>query len=155
MTFPERVVYQNALQMYKTIHCDASDYLLLLHLKSLHGIKFGLLQHIMCTHQNQDMNYSAIHLHFQGLLFGILSLLTFKTHQMSNSSKVYIWGGSEILPHNCIMQCYTDYRKYINVYQKCEFNVMTLIFISDFVHVYLAFAAQSHCHVLWKCIFHT
>ena len=55
----------------------------------------------------------AIHLHFQGLLSGILSLLTSKTHQMSNSSKVSIWGGSEIRPHNCIMQCYTDYRKYI------------------------------------------
>ena len=27
MTFPERVVYQQALQMYKTIHCDALDYL--------------------------------------------------------------------------------------------------------------------------------
>ena len=27
MTFPERVVYQKALHMYKTIHCDAPDYL--------------------------------------------------------------------------------------------------------------------------------
>jgi len=27
MTFPERVVYQKALQMSKTIHCDAPDYL--------------------------------------------------------------------------------------------------------------------------------
>ena len=28
MTFPEREVYQNTLQMYKTIHCDAPDYLI-------------------------------------------------------------------------------------------------------------------------------
>ena len=40
---------------------------------------------------------------FSRALSGILSLLTSKTHQMSNSSKVYIWGGSEILPHNCII----------------------------------------------------
>ena len=25
--------------------------------------------------------------------------------------------------------------------------------VSDCVHVYLAFAAQSHCHVLWNCNF--
>jgi len=65
------------------------QHLLLLHLKSIHGL-FGLTQHIICTHPDQDMKYSAIHLHFQGLLSGILSLLTSKTHQMSNSSKVYI-----------------------------------------------------------------
>ena len=51
---------------------------------------FGLPQHIIFTHPDQDMNYSAIHLHFQGFLSGILSLLTSKKHKMSNSSKVYI-----------------------------------------------------------------
>ena len=77
----------------------------------MHGY-FGLHQHIICTHPDQDINYSAIHLHFQGLLSGIFPLLTSKTHQMANSS-VYIWVGSEILPHNCSMQCYTYYRHYI------------------------------------------
>ena len=101
------------------------QHLLLLHLKSIHRY-FGLPQHIMCTHPDQDMNYFAIHLHFQGLLSGILSLLTPKTHIRSNSSNVCNRGGSEILPHNCYMQCYTDYRKYI-MYTKCEFNVMTVI----------------------------
>ena len=126
------------------------QHLLLLHLKSIHGL-FGLTQHIICTHPDQDMKYSAIHLHFQGLLSGILSLLTSKTHQMSNSSKVYIWGVSEIRPHNCNMQCYTDYRKYI-IYTN-NVNSMSwpyLYILSDCVHVYLAFAAQSHCHVLWN-----
>ena len=117
MTFPERVVYQKALQMYKTIHCDAPDYLTTsftftseihtrlirssstyhsythkprhelfhhsltcygasvwntlpvniqnasnvkqfksLYLKSIYGF-FGLPQHIMYTHPDQDMNY--------------------------------------------------------------------------------------------------
>ena len=27
MAFPERIIYQKALQMYTTIHCDAPDYL--------------------------------------------------------------------------------------------------------------------------------
>jgi len=124
------------------------QHLLLLHLKSIHGY-FGLPQHIMCTPPNQDMTYSAIHLHFQGLLPGILSLLTFKTHQMSNSSKVYIWGGSEILSHNCIKQCYTDYRKYI-MYTN-NVNSMSwpyLYILPDCVYVYLVFAAKSHCYVL-------
>jgi len=131
------------------------QHLLLLHLKSI-NCYFGLPQHIICTHPTQDMNYSAIYLHFQGLLSEILSLLTSTTHQMSNSPNVYIWGGLEILPHNCIMQCYKDYRKYI-MYTK-NMNSMSwpyLSILSDVVHVYLAFAAQSHCHVLWNCIFHT
>ena len=37
-----------------------------------------------------------------------IPLLTSKTHQMSNTSNVYIWDGSEILP---IHLYYTDYRK--------------------------------------------
>ena len=100
------------------------QHFLLLHLKSIHGY-LGLPQHISCTHPDQDLKYSAMHLNFQGLLSGILSMLTSKTHQMSNSSKVYIWDGLDILPHNCIMQCYTDYR--YNVYQTCEFNVITVL----------------------------
>ena len=32
------------------------QHLLLLHLKSIHGY-FGLPQHIICTHPDQDMNY--------------------------------------------------------------------------------------------------
>ena len=69
VSFPERVVYHKALQLYTTIHCDSHDYLLHLHLKSIHGY-FGLPQHIMCTHPDQDMKYSAIHLHCQVLLSG-------------------------------------------------------------------------------------
>jgi len=34
-------------------------------------------------------------------------------------------------------------------------NSMYLYILSDCVHVYLAFAAQSRCHGLWNCIFHT
>ena len=110
---------RNIKKLYKctklyTAH-DAPDYLStsFTFTSEIQNGYFGLPQHIICTHPDQDMNYSAIHLHFQGILPGILSLLTFKTHQMSNSSKVYIWGGSEILSHNCIKQCYTDYRNYI------------------------------------------
>ena len=126
----------------------------LLHLKFIHGF-FGLPQHIICTHPDQDMKHSAIHLHYQGLLSGILSLLTSKTHQMSNS--LYLrW--PENLSHDCIMQCYTDYRKY-TMYTKYV-NSMSWLYmyiLSDCVHVYryLAFAAQSYYHVLWNCIFHT
>ena len=129
------------------------QHLLLLHLKSIHRY-FGLPQHIMCTHPDQDMNYFAIHLHFQGLLSGILSLLTPKTHIRSNSSNVCNRGGSEILPHNCYMQCYTDYRKYI-MYTQTVNSMSWLYFysLSDVVHVYLTFAAQSHCHVLCNCIY--
>ena len=131
------------------------QHLLLLHLKSIHGY-FGLPQYIMCTHPDQDMHYSAIHLQFQGLLSGILSQLTSKTHQMSNNSKVYNRGGSEMLPLNCNMQCYTDYRQYI-IYTKNANSISWrhLYNLSEFVHVYLIFTAQSHCHVLWNCIFHT
>ena len=102
MTFPEWVVYQNALQMYKTIHRDAPDYLTT-PFTFTSDIHSRLPQHIICTHPDQDMKYSDIHLHFQGLLSGILSLLTSKTHQMSNSSKFYIWVGSEILPHTMLL----------------------------------------------------
>ena len=59
-------------------------------------------------------------------------------------------------PHKCSMQCYTDYRKYI-MYTK-NVNSMSwpyVYILSDCVHVYLAFAAQSHCYVLWNCICHT
>jgi len=66
-----------------------SQHLLLSHLKSIQGF-FGLSQNSIYTHPYQVMNYSAIHLDLQGLLSGILSLLTHKTHQVSNSSKVYI-----------------------------------------------------------------
>ena len=65
------------------------QHILPLDLKSIHGF-FGLPQHIMCTYPDQDTNYSAIHLHFQDLLSGMLFLLTSKKHQMSNSSKVNI-----------------------------------------------------------------
>ena len=85
----------------------------------------------------------AIHLHFQGLLSGIFSLLTSKTHQMSNSSKVSIWGGSEIRPHNCIMQCYTDYRKYI---------MCTKMWIQRHYSTCISYLSvvQSHCHCSMK-----
>jgi len=73
----------------------------------------SVLLNISCTYPDQDMQFFAIHWHVQGLLSGTLSLLTFKPHHMSSSSTFYIWGGSEMLPHNCIMQCYTYYRKYI------------------------------------------
>ena len=69
VTIRGRVVYHKALQLYTTIHCDSHDYLLHLHLKSIHGY-FGLPQHIMCTHPDLDMHYSAIHLHCQVLLSG-------------------------------------------------------------------------------------
>jgi len=59
------------------------QHILVVHLKSIHGY-FGLPQHIMCTHPNQDMKYTAIHLHFQGLLSVILSLLTSKYSKNSN-----------------------------------------------------------------------
>jgi len=78
--------------MYTTKHGDATYYLTTYFTftsEIQHGY-FGLPQHIICTHLDQDMKYSAIHLHFQGFLSGILSLLTSKTHQMLNSSIVYI-----------------------------------------------------------------
>ena len=148
--------------------------LLFLHLKSIHGY-FGLPQHNICTHPDKDMNYSTIPLNFQGLLSGILSLLTSKTHQMSNSSHVYIWGGSEIM-YICFssVACRIAFQRsglfflYHVLFSPSEIRIMYmytqnvnsmswpyLYILSDFVHVYLAFAAQSQCHVLWNCIFHT
>jgi len=92
MTFPERESIKTLYKcpkLYTVMLLIILKHLLLLHLKSIHGY-FGLPQHIICIHPDQDMKYSIIHLHVQGLLSGVLSLLTSKTHQMSNSSKVYI-----------------------------------------------------------------
>ena len=131
MTFPEResikTLYK-CTKLYTVMLLIILKHLLLLHLKSIHGY-FGLPQHIICTHPHQDMKYSIIHLHVQGLLSGVLSLLTSKTDQMSNSSKVYIWGGSEILPHNCINNYAMLHilQKIYNIYQQCEFNAMTVL----------------------------
>ena len=62
MTFPEIVVYQKALQcteLYTVMLLIILQHPLRLHLKSTHGY-FGLPQHIICTHPQQDMNYTAI-----------------------------------------------------------------------------------------------
>ena len=65
----------------------------------------------MCHHTNfysmplMSSYRKPFHLHFQVLLSGIL---------VQNASNVKQFkSGLEILPHNCIMQCYTDYKKYI------------------------------------------
>ena len=115
MTFPERVVYQKALQMYKTIHCDAPDYL---------TTSFTFTSEI---HSRLIRSYSTYHLYtprprheiFGHSLkcLGASVPVNSQNASNTNSSTVYISGGSEILPHNCIIQCYTDYRKYI-VYTK-------------------------------------
>ena len=121
----------------------------------MHGF-FGLLQHIMCTHRDQDMNHSAIHLHYQGLLSGILSLYHPKRIKCQTVQKFIF----EVVQksYKCIMQCYTDYTRYI-MYTK-HVNSMSWLYmyiLSVFVHVYryLVFAAQSYYHVLLNCIFHT
>ena len=133
MPFPDREVDQKALQMYKTTHCNAPDYLTTsfpftseIHTRLLRSSSTYQLYTPRASHE------LFRHLHFQGLLSGILSL----THQMLNSSKVYIWGGIENLPHNCIMQCYTDYRQYI-MYTKNVNSVSWpyLYILSDVVHV--------------------
>ena len=119
--------------------------LLLLHLKSIHGY-VCLPQHTICTHPDQDMNYSP----FIYILRGFCLEFGENIQNASNVKKfksLYLrW-----FRHSATYLYYAmlhRLRKIYNVYQQCEFNVMT-------VHVYLAFAAQSHCHVLWNCIFHT
>jgi len=69
----------------------------------------------MCHHTNpysmplMSSYRKPFHLHFQVLLSGIL---------VQNASNVKQFkSGLEILPHSCIMQCYTDYRNYI-IYTK-------------------------------------
>ena len=100
--------------MYTTKHGDATYYLTTYFTftsEIQHGY-FGLPQHIICTHLDQDMKYSAIHLHFQGFLSGILSLLTSKTHQNVQQFKIlHLSWFRNSATYNAIMQCHTDYKK--------------------------------------------
>ena len=100
------------------------QHILLLHLKSIHVARSSSTYQLYTPRPRHEIFRHSFK--FSGLLYGIPSLLTSKTQKNANSSTVYIWGGSAILPHNCIIQCYTDYRKY-SVYQTCEFNVMTVL----------------------------
>jgi len=86
--------------------------LLLLHLKSIHGY-FGLPQHIICTYPDQDMKYTAIHLHIQGLLSGILSLYHPKRIKCQTVQKFIF----EVVQKFCHIQlCYVIFHRLQKIY---------------------------------------
>ena len=122
--------------------------ILLLHLKSIHVARSSSTYQLYTPRPRHEIFGHSLK------CLGASVPVNSQNASNTNSSTVYISGGSEILPHNCIIQCYTDYRKYI-VYTN-NVNSMSwpyLYILPDCVYVYLAFAAQSH--VLWNCIFHT
>ena len=113
--------------MYKTIHCDAPDYLKtsFTFTSEIHTrlLRSSSTYHLYTPRPRHEL--STIHLHFQGLLSGILSLLTSKTlSNVKPFKSLYLrWfrNSARYLYYAMLHRL----KKIYNVCQKYEFNVMT------------------------------
>ena len=80
MTFPERVIYQKAIQMYNTLSGTFPNYL---------KIEFTFtsdihLDHLMkpnCIYRNQELSCLGTRLYFLGLQFGTVFPMLYVTHR--------------------------------------------------------------------------
>ena len=79
MTFPERVLYQKAIQMFKTIRGNAPEYLRtsFTFATDIHAILLRSSSSLSCIHQSLILKYIEIHLYFPVHPFGILFLHIF------------------------------------------------------------------------------
>ena len=116
-------------QMYKTIHCDAPDYLTT-SFTFTSEIHTRLLRSSSTYHLYTPRPRHEIYRHsftYSGASVWNSLPVSSKTHQMSNSSKVYIWGCSEILPHKIVLCNIRQTTENIQCILNCEFNVMTVL----------------------------
>jgi len=95
MTFPERVVYHKAIQMYTTVCGDAPDYLknVSVFTSEIHSRLLRSSSNFQLYTPNYTQNYFVTRSFFQALQNGILFLSSLKLHLLWNISNLYIWDG--------------------------------------------------------------
>ena len=111
MTFPERVVYQKALQMYTTIHCDAPDYLTtsFTFTSEIHTrlIRSSSTYHSYTPRPRHELFHHSLTC-YGASVWNTLPVNTQNASNVKQFKSLYLrWS------HNCSIQCYTAYRKYI------------------------------------------